>query len=502
MFSSARTWFMQINKFKNFINNGNTTFLLFIIFCSFYLNFSIVGTEENYLAWAKAYYNPEWMPNSFVFNHWLGSRYVYEIFFGFLLNHFSFEVVVVFGRILAAGGLAYALSRLFNQIKLTNLESLLVIVVFIAYKQNFFGREMIFLTVEPNVFAYILIFLSLTELIKRNLIISTVYIITATYVHVLVAAWFFLYFMVYLIWNSTRLRELIKISCLYLVGVLPMVFYLAPKVLSGPSEENGVNLNWIYVFFRNPYHSAPFVDGKLTWDPYQIFIAGICFTLAIIIHVRKKHFEEIKIFNDFNIIIPAFLFTFFIVAYFDTTGDILKFYPFRGNALFLFFILIEATFFIRLISYHSKVELVVSHVTVGFLIVVFCYGIGRNIKIKNFDNFLLLDNKKIAWEEVTSFAREQTEKEAVFLIKGISERVSCSFTRKSDRDIFVLKKFIPVDKSKWYEWYQRIHFEIDDENKLAALQKNYKLDYYLTNKENPNYGEVVFENSYYVISRI
>ena len=155
-----------------------------------------------------------------------------------------------------------------------------------------------------------------------------------------------------------------------------------------------------------------------------------------------------------------------------------------------------------MIPHSPKVALVVSHVTVGFLIVVFCYGMGRNVKNNYIDKFLLQDKRKLAWEEVTFFAKKQTEKRAVFFIKGINERVSWSFTRKSDRDVFVAEKFVPVDKSRWYEWYQRINFEIDDENKLAALQKKYKLDYYLTSKDRPSFGEVVFENSYYVISRI
>lgn len=493
---------MQINKLKNVINNSNNTFLLLIVFCAFYLNSVVTGTEENYLALAKAYYNPGWLPNSFVFDHWLGPRYVFETFFGFLLNYFSIEAVVVFGRILAAGGMSYALSRLFKQINLTNLESLLVVLVFIGYKQNFFAREMFFLTVEPKVFAYILIFLSLTELKRGNLKNSTFFIIAATYLHVLVAGWFFIYFMAYLIWNSTRLRELIKILCLYVAGILPMALYLAPKVLSGQSEENGINLNWIYVYFRSSHHLAPFVDGKFAWDLYQVAIAGICFILAIIIHFKSKNSKEVKFFNDLNLVIASFLVLFFIVAYFDRNGDILKFYPFRGNALFLFFIIIEAIYFLRLTTYNPKLASAVSYLTIGLLITGFTIGTGRNLKIKYMDYILIQKKEKIAWDEATSFAKEQTAKEAVFLIKGVAENVQWTFTRKSDRDIFVSKKFVPVDKSKWYEWYQRVNLEIKDEQQLVNLKKNYKLDYYLTPQRNPRFGEVVFENSYYVISKI
>jgi hypothetical protein len=493
---------MFIYKLREKVNNANTACLLFTIFCFFYLNPIVSGNEENYLAWAKAYFEPGWMPNSFVFDHWLGHRYFFENFFGFLLSHFSFETVVVIGRTLASAALAFSVSRLFQQIKLSNLESLLVVVIFIFCGQSFFGGEWIFVGVEPKVFAYPFIFMSITELLKGNLKASTLHLVAATYMHVLAAGWFFVYFFVFLIWSRIPFRELTKLLGLYLAGVLPLAAYLAPKVFSGPSDVNGIHLNWIYVFFRVPHHAAPFIEGKLNWDIERIFAALFCFILALWIQKRKGWPEEIQFFNKFNIIIPTFIFTFILLSYFDTGGDILKFRPFRGTSIFLFFVFIEFILLIKIVESLKRFSALATSLSIATLAILIAYGLGDNINQKYIQIYWQPKKENIAWQEVASFAKNQTEKHSIFLLKGINENISRSFSRLSDRDIFVLKKFVPIDKNKWYEWYQRLQVPIENEEQVAALTKKYKLDYYLTVPSRPGIGEVVFENSSYVIYRL
>ena len=495
----------KFNTLKTFVNNANTTVLLFSVLCLFYLNFVVSGNEEIYVGWAKSYFSPEWLPNSFVYDHWVSHRFVFEAFFGFLISLVGFETAVVLGRLLAAAAFAWSLARFFQQIKLTNMESLLVVVVFISLGQNLLPSEWIFMSVEPKVFAYPLIFLSLTELLKGNQKCATAYIIAATYLHVLVGGWFFIYFLFYLIWNKNTFRELAQISLLYVLGILPLLLFLAPNIFSGPSNINGMNLNWIYVFYRVP-EQAPFVNGKLnlseTWELRKIITVGFYFILAWVIHKRKYDSRDIKAINDFNIIIPAFILMFLVVAYFDRTGDILKFRPFRGVSLYFFLVLTEALLLTKLYLTREKTLATFSQVSGVVLAILITYGTGRNIANKYIEPYLLKDKGDIAMEEVMSFAKNKTEKDSIFLVKGINERKYWSFSRHTNRDLFVLFKFIPIDKSKWYEWYQRVHVKVDNAEQMAALKEKYKLDYYLTIPSRPRIGEVVFENSHYIISRI
>jgi hypothetical protein len=494
---------MQIQKFINFINDRNPAYLIFTFLCCLFLNSVVTGNEEIYLGWAKSYFDPDWLPNSFVYDHWVSHRYAFEIFFGFLLSHLSFETVVVIGRLLAATAMAYALSRLFRQIKFTNLDSLLVLMVFISMGQNFLPGDWVFMSVESKVFAYPLVFLSLTKLLRGNLKLSTLYLIGATYFHVLVVSWFFIYFIIYLIWNRTNLLTVAKVSGIYLAGTLPLAVYLAPTVLSGPSDVNGVHLNWIYVFYRIP-NLAPFVDGELnvaaSWEGLRIFTVAVCFVFAIFLYRKNGLPAEAKFLTRFILIIGSFIFIFLVVAYFDRSGDILKYRPFRGASLFTFFVLIWIVLYskLKLTSPNS----LVSSLSIAILAVLFTYGIGRNINEKYINVYFLQDGEKTAWNEVTSFAKNHTKKESIFLIKEIPESTSWTFSRNSDRDVFVLKKFVPIDKNKWYEWYQRLQVQVENEEQMAALRKKYQLDYYVTTPKRPRIGEVVFENAYYVVSRL
>lgn len=494
---------MQTHKIINFINDRNPAYLIFAFLCCLFLNSVVTGNEEIYLGWAKSYYDPDWLPNSFVYDHWVGHRYIFEIFFGFLLSHLDFGAVVVIGRLLSAAAMAYALSRLFKQLKLTNLESLLVLMVFITMGQNFLPGDWIFMSVESKVFAYPLIFLSLTELHKDNPKLATLYIVGATYFHVLVAGWFFIYFIVYLLVTQTNFLTVLKVSGTYLAGILPLAAHLAPTVLSGPSDVGGLHLNWIYVFYRIP-NLAPFVDGKLntaaSWEGLRIFTVAVCFVFAIFLYRKKELSAEAKLLTRFIIIIGSFIFVFLVVAYFDRTGDILKYRPFRGASLFTLFVLLEIVLDTKLQFTSNKV--LVSNLSIAILAILFTYGIGRNINEKYINVYFLQDVRKTAWKEVTSFAKNKTEKGSIFFIKGIPENISWTFSRNSDRDIFVLKKFVPIDKSKWYEWFQRLQVQVEDEEQMAALKKDYQLDYYLTTPSRSQIGEVVFKNSHYVISRL
>lgn len=494
----------KFNKLKTFFNNANTEFLIFGVLCLFYLNFVVSGNEEIYLGLARSYYSPEWLPNSYVYDHWVSHRFVFEMFFGFLISLFGFEPVTVLGRLLAAGAMAWSLARYFQQLKLTNLEALLVIVVFIMLKQQLLPGEWIFMSVEPKVFAYPLVFLSMTELLKGNRKFATLYLIASTYLHVLVAGWFFVYFICHLIWNKIPFRELARISCLYLVGVLPLLLFMVPKVFFGPSDINGMHLNWIYIFYRVP-DQAPFIDGKLNvargWEIWKFIALSGYLIIAVAIHRIKNLPQDIKLLNIFNIIIPIFLLSFLVVVYFDRTGDILKFRPFRGVSLYLFFILTE----IVLLSKHYLTQKIVvsavSHISFVVLAILIALGTGKNVEKRYINQFLKIDQKEKAWEEVITFAKNKTAERSIFFINGIREQIWWSFSRHTDRDMFVSKKFVPVDKSKWYEWYKRIHFNFEDENVRADIKKNYKLDYYITQATHPYYGKVVFKNSHYVISR-
>jgi Domain of unknown function (DUF6798) len=495
----------QINKLKTWVNRANTTSIIFGVLCLFYLNYGVSGNEEIYMGWAKSYFDPDWLPNSFVYDHWVSHRFVFEIIFGSLIYLFGMEPVVALGRLLAAGALAWSLARLFKQIKLTNLESLLVLVVFISVGQNLLPGEWIFMSVESKVFAYPLVFLSLTDILKGHYKLAILYLIGATYLHILVAFWFSVYFFIYLVFNKTAFRELSKLAGIYFLGVLPLLLFIAPNLFSGPTDINGIHLNWIYIFYR-VIEQAPFVNENLNvgygWKVRRVLYVVVFFLLALLVHRRKDLSSDIRVLNNFNIIIPSFLLTFLVLAYFDKTGDMLKYRPFRGTSIGCFLIITEIALLSKQFPLTKRIASTFSHITVVILVILIAYGTGSNVVRRYIVPIFFQDERDKAWKEVIVFSKNQTDRGSIFLIKGISERITWSFSRKTDRDVFVLFKFVPIDKNKWYEWYQRLQVPVENEEQVAALTKKYKLDYYLTVPSRPGIGEVVFENSSYVIYRL
>ena len=180
--------------------------------------------------------------------------------------------------------------------------------------------------------------------------------------------------------------------------------------------------------------------------------------------------------------------------------QILKYRPFRGASLFTLLVLIAIVLYTKPKLTSNKT--LVSNLFITILAVLFTYGIGRNINEKYINVYFLQDEKKTAWKDMTSFAKNQTEKGSIFFIQGVRESIRWTFSRNSDRDVFVLKKFVPIDKNKWNEWYQRLQVQVENVEQMAALKKNYQLDYYLSTPSRPKIGEVVFENSHYIISRL
>jgi hypothetical protein len=180
----------------------------------------------------------------------------------------------------------------------------------------------------------------------------------------------------------------------------------------------------------------------------------------------------------------------------------LKFRPFRIDALYLFFILTEIILLSKLYPIKQKTASIASSISVGVLSILIAYGGGRNLANHYIDHFLLRDQRDKDWAEVIAFAKNNTEKGSIFYVKGLREKFYWSFSRRTDRDLFVLFKFVPVDKAKWYEWYQRLHINFDDEKNRELLKNKYKLDYYLTIPSRPRIGKVVFENAHFVISQL
>ncbi len=264
----------------------------------------------------------------------------------------------------------------------------------------------------------------------------------------------------------------------------------------------GINTNWIYVYFRNPHHLAPFKNTSIF---IHHFLPGIIFSFVLLmlcIFVFSKHKNKFfSHLNNLNIAIFSFQLLFILVGYFDKTGAILKYYPFRSNALSLLLILVEITHFIK---FYPNLKVKLSRQTANALKPIFIftsilfiayYGV---IAILNHHE----NNKRKDVNIIATYLEANTNKNSIVL-NLINNNEFLPLMRKSERKIFVINKFVPTTSDLLYEWYKRNKILEEVRKNPAYIEEvcmQYQIDFVVSMQEikSSHYQEVFSHNHYFI----
>jgi hypothetical protein len=320
-------------------------FLLILVLGLASLSFQLTGNEENYLACAKQWYFKDWMPQTSVFGEFAGTRLLFQFLFGWTFRFLSFEQVALLGRFLTVILISFPLARIAAYLKISNLVLLLVVLLWFPIQSLYAGGWMIG-SFETKVFAYIFslwaIYFQWIEKYNKSILFQ----VLAFYFHVLVGGWLSLILFVVSVYTMgiKAFTHYIK----YAVAVLPFVIYMAIGLLANTFDSPNVNLDWVYAYFRNPHHIAPF---KSTSFFFNKFFDGIWISAALsLVHwqvIKKSNRVALKNASFFCIILFAQQLVSLGIAYFDTNGVFLKTYPFRPVVIFyLFSLLVLASLFL------------------------------------------------------------------------------------------------------------------------------------------------------------
>lgn len=351
------------------------------------------GNEDNYLCLAKAWFDPDWMPNSWILNEPAGARVLYNLIVGGLLSVFNFYIVSIVLKILLSIAYAWILSEKVSPFVLG----------VVCYFPTFFGGEFIFMGCEPKHFAYLFI---LYHFFKRsNFVILLTF---ATWFHFLVGGWYALY------WFMTNPREWKK-CMLYALTVLPLIAYLFQTQMTTPNLN--CDVDFVYARVRNFHHCYPLLYS------YRDLIG---FILAIVAAV----FSKTNISR--NIIIGSCIIA--IVTSIYQLDSIVKFYPYRLLALAL---LIEIQFYyvFKVKGWAKKTFQIIGFTCIFYLL-------GTNLK----DTWIYINDQK--YQALIEYAKSLPKEVLI-----VSERTD--FIRRSERDIYVNRKFVPNSPNRICEWYQR-----------------------------------------------
>jgi len=477
-----------------FFRKTDIRFIIFGVLCLNYLSFTLSSNEEAYLPLAKQFIDPSWIPGSFNFSEWPGNRILFQIIAGIGLKYFTFEQVAFTGRLIVFALIALPVGSLVKKLRIENLPFLIIFQIYLI-RQTYFAGEFIFGDFEPKSLAYIMVFAGLNCLLNKNYLKAVLWSVAAAYFHILVGGWFFLLVVLFQLFKTRNIILTVKQGALFIILMLPFIIYLGKEILGSGSVIHGVNIDQVYVFFRNTHHTAPLSEAKhLGRNIFQISVTAVIFILTLFVFVKKKG----PVLDDLyllNVIILSVLFISLAISLADHKAMFLKFYPFRLAALgeFLMYIYIY-----KLIESEWKIPDFMQALAIlgGFYLLT----AAAVHNISHFSNHSM----KSTYKELVQYISRSTSSADVILPL---DDYDLSLSRLTRREVFVIFKCDPGGGEKIYEWYHRVLERKalnKDFNHLEQLLKNYRLNYILSNHQLPADERIkpVFQNSDYCLYKI
>ncbi|MSU34435.1 MAG: hypothetical protein EXS36_04890 [Pedosphaera sp.] len=458
------------------INRIDSRLFIFSTLCLSLLSFTVYSNEEAYFGLAKQYIDPNWIPGSFTFTEWVGTRLVFQNIAGFALKFLSFEQLAAWGRAFSFLGYTFPLALLFKRLGISNFGIVILLTLFTwnGEMQHFFGKEWIFLSFESKVLAYIFVFWGYYFLLADKFHWASLFAALASWLHILVGGWFFVLVVLYASVSKLPLKQLIQVGMLYLLAILPFIGYLSGHLAESGPIINGVNIDWVYSFYRNAHHTAPMHTPRAFHNVLPRVVFSFSLLLLSIIYFRHIRDEHVHKLNRIALITLGIVFAGLLLTYIDGTGRFLKYYVFRIASIGAFSYYILILLYSKMILTNHPYRLKAR--TIGFIVIIPLFLTKVGINVNN------LIHPKVNQEliELTAYVSEHTRSRDVFLFLQEDE---LSFARLARRESLIVFKFDPGGGDKIYEWYVRFKMKEHlqkDISYLDPITRKYRLDYLIS----------------------
>lgn len=455
------------------------------------LGFDASGGEEHYLSFARQYVDPDWIPGSFTLTEFAGTRIVFQWIMGFFMSHFSFEAVVFGSRLVNFLLIGLPVAMLFKELKFTLPLTFVVLQFFVMSEQNLIAGEWIFKTFEPKSVAYIFVFFALYYLLRKRHIWVAIHLGLATYFHVLVGGWIVLVIGLFLLWQREWKNGFV-LAGTYALSVAPLAVYLFIGYFASEPPQTDINLDWVYCYYRLPNHlgiwrdTAYFLDGHAPDAAFTLlaFIAGWWW----------HHFlpGPLQLLNRLMLIMFAINLAYVGLAamdhfIFDNAGGLgLKYYPFRTNSLGLFFAMLSAAYLIVSFLRKKRFSKWVFRLSFAAVFAMCIAQVTNNVQRST--RYFQADPD---YRSMCSYISAQTGRGDAFIVlqPGYAHPDYYSFNRRTERENFVVPKFVPAERHKLLQWYERVQLYIKvraDLTLLPKLKAVHGVDYLITTSEIEN----------------
>jgi len=478
--------------------------VVLVVLCGNELGFRVRGGEEQYLAFAKQFMNPDWIPGSFSLTEFAGTRIVFQLIVGSLLKVISIENAVFILRLLACTGMAFALARLFRTTRIGWFWGGVVTQLFVMSDQSFFGGEWVIQSFEPKVVAYIFVILALDAFARGRLTRTALLLAAATYFHVLVGGWIGVAIGINLL--ITRENGWFRRFVLPYVGIVfPFVIYLFFVYFRSPPLETEFDLDWVYAYYRLPHHAGIFVTTAFFIEKQLPGVIASILVLIAAILLRNRVRPKMQVFRQLLVIALSVTLFFVPIAWADAQmfefalAGILKYYPFRLSGIAMLLGILLAGDLLRSGLEALRYERFGTYAVGTIALLLFVVQTINHIE----DETEPLYSEP--YVQAIRYIRENTGTRAVFAILNTSlDNVEYNaFIRLSERENFSVKKFVPGETHKLNEWYQRqldLILVNEDNRRAGKLQQKYGVTHILSASMLPT-GDLLYENDgWYIYS--
>ncbi|MCC0177989.1 hypothetical protein I4641_13475 [Waterburya agarophytonicola K14] len=423
-----------------------------------------VWNEVDVLPLAKQFVDHDWIANDWYLNLETNYRYLFQIIFGWLIVHLGFLATSIIGRLFCYGLVATGLVLLGQKLGL-NLTYLLLATIALTYQgylQGAIAGEWFVGGLEAKAVAYGLILIAIPLMLSRRYLWMMMLLGLATSFHVLVGGWAFLTTLGWLcLPPKARLLKLGQnIWLLFAVYLAASAFAIPPilQQLVASTPPGNISPSFIYVFLRLPHHLNPFAWHPLLWLRLAIYLGIWIWCVSLLKNIADaKGWQPVDYarleLTEFTLISLVPFVIGIAIAFFDSEGSFLQYYPFRFGDT----ILPLATYLLTACTLQTKFS-VKKHRSICFILIgcilftQITFFSQSAIAAQNFPT--QQQNVDPQWKLMSDWIENNTPQDAVFISHPW---YLANFTWMTQRATVVKLKMFPQTKDGIVEYYQRLN---------------------------------------------
>ncbi|AFY37681.1 hypothetical protein Lepto7376_1329 [[Leptolyngbya] sp. PCC 7376] len=528
--------------------------LLALLVFSHLLTDNMAENEVGKLMLAKQFISTDWLPNDWYLSQPQSYQAFFQLIFGKSILAWGFLATSIIGRIVYYSLISSSLILIARQIKLQFLPLLIAITLFLYSQQGIVvAGEWMIGSLETKGFSYGLVLIAIWLSMKKRYIWTIASLGLATSLHILVGGYATLTFLMWAGWLGYKNNyfqkyfskehfSIIALSLfIYLVTSIFATFTLAhslSQTVSVPDSE--LQATYIYTFLRNSHHLNPFV-----WQKIRFFIVAIY--LSCLYWCWKKTKQEVAQDSHLSIqsqssavnrlqlleltcfsLVPFFCG--FAIAFFDSQGVFLQYYPFRFGSLMLALnVLLISAYLIQ--DFFQKSKCFEFLRNKGFLVCLIFLATIHTFTLTTFTKDLVslskfpigVEKNNEKSQDIFDWIQQNTEQDAV-IISPPGRYVG--FNWLTNRATIAKFKLVPPTETKILEWYARLNdlsghppsyiwpemgFKMAAEldkgysnlttSQVIALMEKYDSQYFFDSREHKLNLPIAYENDSYRLYR-